>query len=74
MKSAEKLSVSVPKALARAVRRRVGARGLSKFVAQAMERELEREQAGAFLAEMDRELGIVPEELVREARAAWPAR
>lgn len=45
--SAAKLSVSVPSELAQAVRRRVGARGLSGFVARAIAHELEREQLGA---------------------------
>ena len=41
---AAKLSVSVPVELATAVRRRVGSRGLSGFVARAMAHELERDQ------------------------------
>jgi hypothetical protein len=71
---AAKLSVSVPGELAAAVRRRVGARGLSGFVARAMARELEREQLGQFLQEMDRELGPVPKAALAAARRAWPKR
>lgn len=70
-KPAEKLSVSVPSELARSVRRRVGPRGLSGFVARAMQHELEREQLGALLAELDREQGAVPEAAIRRARRAW---
>jgi hypothetical protein len=73
-KGAAKLSVSVPDELAKAVRRKVGARGLSSFVARAMKHELEREQLGAFLAEMDTELGPVPKKVLAAARSAWPAR
>jgi hypothetical protein len=73
-KAAAKLSVSVPGDLARAVRKRVGARGLSSFVAAAMQHELEREQLGSFIAEMDAALGIVPAKMLAVARAAWPRR
>ena len=70
----EKLSVSVPRRLARSVRKRVGARGLSGFVARALQHELEREQLGSFLAELDAELGPVSEKAVTAARAAWSKR
>jgi hypothetical protein len=56
------------------VRKRVGARGLSGFVARAMQHELEREQLGAFLDGMRRALGRVPEKELEAARAAWPKR
>jgi hypothetical protein len=73
-KAAAKLSVSVPTDLAKAVRKRVGARGLSGFVARAMEHELEREQLGAFLIGLQHRLGRVPEKELATARAAWPKR
>jgi hypothetical protein len=73
-RSAAKLSVSVPQNLAAAVRRRVGARGLSGFVARAMARELEREQLGSFLAELDKAHGPVSKAALGEARRAWPKR
>jgi len=71
---AAKLSVSVPNDLAKAVRKKVGARGLSGFVARAMRHELEREQLGLFLAELDETLGPVPTRTLVLARAAWPRR
>ena len=73
-KPAEKLSVSVPSDLARSVRRRVGPRGLSGFVARAMQHELEREQLASFLRELDDELGPVPEDARARARRAWRGR
>ena len=73
-KQAAKLSVSVPNDLAKAVRRRVGARGLSGFVARAMRHELEREQLEAFVAELDEALGPVPKKTLAAARSAWPKR
>ena len=71
---AAKLSVSIPHELAAAVRRRVGARGLSGFVAQALAHELEREQLGGFLAEMDAVRGAVSKVEIAKARRAWPKR
>lgn len=71
---AAKLSISLPGDLAAEVRRRVGARGVSGFVARAVAHELEREQLAAFLAEMDAELGPIPKDALRSARRAWPKR
>jgi hypothetical protein len=73
-KVAAKLSVSVPGDLAKTVRKRVGARGLSGFVTRAMRHELEREQLGAFIAELDQELGVVTKKALAEAKAAWQGR
>lgn len=71
---AEKLSVSVPSEVATALRRRVGTRGLSGFVARAIRHELEREHLGVFLAEMERDLGPVSKSELSKARRAWPKR
>ncbi len=71
---AAKLSVSVPSELAEAVRRRVGPRGLSGFVARAIAHELEREQLGAFLEELAEKHGAVPPPALARARKAWPKR
>jgi hypothetical protein len=71
---AAKLSVSVPSELAKAVRRRVGARGLSGFVARAMAHELEREQLRGFLDELDQIHGAIPKTELASVRRAWPKR
>lgn len=71
---AAKLSVSIPPELAAAVRRRVGGRGLSRFVARALAHELEREQLGSFLAEMESARGPVSDAEIAKARRAWPKR
>jgi hypothetical protein len=72
--SVAKLSVSVPIELAKAVRLRVGGRGLSGFVAQALAHELEREQLGSFLEELDADLGPVSKSSLATARKSWPKR
>ncbi len=69
-----KLSVSVPLKLAARARKRVGARGLSGFVARAMQHELEREDLGTFLAELDEELGTVSSKALAQARVVWRKR
>lgn len=71
---AAKLSVSVPGELADAVRKRVGARGLSGFVARALAHELEREGVGSLLAELEEELGSPSKADMTRARKAWPKR
>lgn len=71
---AAKLSISLPSELAAAVRRRVGPRGLSGFVARAIEHELEREQLGAYLHELEDEHGPVPRASLAAVRRAWPKR
>lgn len=72
--SAAKLSVSVPAELAKTVRKRVGARGLSGFVARAMLHEIEREQLGGYLSEFDARLGPISDKALQAARRAWPKR
>jgi hypothetical protein len=71
---AAKLSVSVPLELATAVRRRVGSRGLSGFVAKAMAHELERDQLGAFLTEQNELHGPVSASELAKARRSWSKR
>lgn len=72
--TAAKLSVSIPMDLATTVRRRVGARGLSGFVARAMVHELEREQLTDFLGELEDLHGPVPVAELSKARRAWQKR
>jgi hypothetical protein len=74
VQSAAKLSVSVPLELAAAVRERVGVRGLSRFVARAVAHELEREQLGDFLSELEDELGPVSKTELAKAKRAWSKR
>lgn len=68
-----KWSVSIDEDLAGRVEAHVGGRGLSGFVARAVERELERETLIAHLDELDEAFGPVPEELVDEYDARWPS-
>lgn len=68
-----KWSVSVEQNLASRVEAHVGDRGLSGFVARAVEHELERDLLDEYLIELDSEFGVVPEELVEQLDGAWPS-
>jgi hypothetical protein len=68
-----KWSVSVEQDLARRVESRVGDRGLSGFVARAVEHELERDLLDEYLAELDDEFGPVPAELIEHVDEQWPS-
>ncbi len=71
---AAKLSVSVPGELALAVRKRVGSRGLSGFVARALAHELEREGVRTLLAELEDTLGPPSKADLARVRKVWPKR
>lgn len=71
---AAKLSVSIPGELADAVRKKVGARGLSGFIARAVAHELEREGIAALLTELEEQLGPPSKSEMARARRAWPKR
>jgi hypothetical protein len=66
-----KISVTVDGELVDAVQGRVGARGVSGFVSRAIRHELEREELGEVLAELEEILGPADEEMLAEAAAAF---
>lgn len=68
-----KWSVSVEETLATRVESHVGDRGLSGFVARAVEHELERDLLDEYLVELDGEFGSVPEGLVKNYDELWPS-
>ncbi len=68
-----KWSVSVEEELAARVEVHVGDRGLSGFVARAVEHELERDALASYLDELDGEHGNVDDELVAHYEALWPS-
>lgn len=68
-----KWSVSVDQALASRVEAHLGGRGLSGFVARAVEHELERDQLDEYLVELDDAFGTPPDELIETVDALWPS-
>ena len=68
-----KWSVSVEKALAERVETHVGDRGLSGFVARAVEHELERDLLDEYLTELDADFGAVPKGIIDKVDKTWPS-
>jgi len=68
-----KWSVSVEEGLVQRVEGRVGDRGLSGFVARAVEHELERDLLDEYLNDLDAEFGVVPNEIVAHYANQWPS-
>jgi hypothetical protein len=68
----KKVSVSMPEDLAEAVRARTGAGGFSRYVTEAVEREIRHDMLGELIEELEAEYGPVPQELLDEARREWP--
>jgi hypothetical protein len=66
-----KISVTVEEDLVDALQGRVGTRGVSRFVTRAIRHELEREELGDLLADLEAQLGPPEEELVAEAAALF---
>jgi Arc/MetJ family transcription regulator len=60
-----KVSLSLDEEVLAEARARVGRRGLSSYVNEAVRRQLQHDR----LAEMDAEAGPVPEDIMMEARA-----
>ncbi len=69
----KKWSVSVEEQLAERVEQRVGDRGLSGFVARAVEHELERDLLDEYLNELDAEFGAISPQLIQKFDSAWPS-
>jgi len=67
-----KKSVSLPEETAQRIEDRVGERGFSRYITDAVEEKLRSEAMGEFLAQYEAEHGPLSEEQVREAAAEWP--
>jgi hypothetical protein len=67
-----KVSVSMPEELAKAVRTRAGAGGFSRYVSDAVEREIRHDRLGELLDELEAEYGPVPPEVRERTRRMWP--
>lgn len=70
--AARKVSVSMPEDLTAAIQERVGRGKFSRYVTEAVSRQLERDLLAELSASLAAEHGPVPEEYLAEARAAWP--
>lgn len=68
-----KWSVSIEEELAARVEEHVGDRGLSGFVARAVDHELERDALAHYLDDLDDTHGKTPDELIEQYDALWPS-
>lgn len=66
-----KVSVTLPAGLLERIRGRVGARGLSGYVAEALEDEERRAALRAWLTNQEAEFGPIPADVLEEVRAEW---
>jgi Arc/MetJ-type ribon-helix-helix transcriptional regulator len=69
---ARKVSVSLPEGLTSAVQQRVGKGEFSRYVTEAVARQLELDLLAELSELLEAEHGPVPEEYIREAEDAWP--
>ena len=67
-----KVSVSMPEELTEAVRTRTGAGGFSRYVTEAVEREIRHDLLGDLIEELEAEYGPVPPEVREQTRREWP--
>jgi hypothetical protein len=67
-----KVSVSMPEELAEAVRARTGSGGFSRYVTDAVDREIRHDLLGELIAELESEYGPVSQQLLDEAGREWP--
>ena len=68
----EKVSMSLDPAVLAETRRRVGGRGVSAYVNEAVRRQLRRDALAEVLAEMRELNGPVSDETMKEVRRLWP--
>ncbi|MGH9055734.1 MAG: hypothetical protein ACRDYY_07720 [Acidimicrobiales bacterium] len=66
-----KVSVSLPAPLVERIRNKVGSRGVSRYVAEALEHEERRQALRDWLAGQDQEHGTIPDNVMQEVRRQW---
>lgn len=67
----EKVSLTLDEETLRQARKRVGRRGLSAYVDDAVRLRLQHDRLRALLAEMEAESGPIPRDVMEEARREW---
>lgn len=68
----EKISLTLEGNLVAEARERVGRRGLSKYVNQALRGQLQRDRLAGLLVELEREAGPIDSDTMEEVRSEWP--
>lgn len=67
--STEKVSVSLPTSLLAEARKSCGRRGLSRYLAEGLRRQLRAERQAQFVREWEEEFGVLTDEEIEDARA-----
>jgi len=62
----------MPEELAEAVRSRTGAGGFSRYVTEAVDREIRHDLLGELIDDLEAKYGPVSQELLDEASREWP--
>lgn len=66
-----KVSISLPAPLVERIKKKVGSRGVSRYVAEALEHEERRQALRAWLIDQDRAHGAIPDDVMKEVRRQW---
>jgi Arc/MetJ-type ribon-helix-helix transcriptional regulator len=66
-----KVSVSLPGPLVKRIKNKVGSRGVSRYVAEALEHEERRQALRDWLAGQDDQHGLIPDDVMQEVRRQW---
>jgi hypothetical protein len=66
-----KVSVTLPTSLLERIKAKVGDRGVSRYVAHALESEERRDALRSWLAAQDAEFGPIPPDVMEEVRREW---
>jgi hypothetical protein len=66
-----KVSVSLPALLVERIKQKVGTRGLSRYVAEALEHEERRQALRDWLTDQDREYGPISDDVMQDVRRQW---
>jgi predicted transcriptional regulator len=66
-----KVSVSLPESLTQRVRRLAGPGSFSRYVANALEHQVQQDELSKWLAEMEAEHGPVPQDITEEVASTW---
>ena len=69
----EKVSLTLDRAMLKEARGRVGRRGLSSYVDEALRLKLQHDRVRALLAELDAAHGPVSARIKAEVRREWPS-
>lgn len=67
-----KVSLSLPETLVASVRHHVGQRGLSRYVAEALRKQLQYDRLAGLLDELEKEAGPIDPKIQKEVSEAWP--